>query len=495
MVEIEETPQNEKGLDVTPKQDGGVLKVIKREGHGATKPNSGDTVTVHYVGTLTDGSKFDSSRDRGDPFEFVLGKGSVIKSWDIGVATMLKGEICELTCGSEYAYGKAGSPPKIPADATLVFEVELLSWQGEDLTKEKDGGVVRSRIKEGDGYSSPNDEATVGVHVIGRHDGRAFDDRDLTFVLGEGEEVDVPAGVERALKKFKLHERSLLTLKPEYAFGRSGHERFGVPADAAVEYEITLNSFEKAKESWEMDKEEKLEQAEVLKEKGTTFFKNGKFGQAVKSYETAVKYLENETYLDDDKVKCDQVLLAAHLNIALCSLKLNKNLDAVKHCEDAMKIDANNEKAFFRRGMAKQKHGGLRVARDDFLRTLDVNSKNRDARRRRRAPASSVQPAKDQGFPRDAERSIVREHGSRVLRRRIEKHGTETATKTRMEPTIDDVVTVLPPTSGENGHTATPVTLSHGPATDAENLGGIGDVPEDKEKQMDVSQPEEEAVA
>jgi FKBP-type peptidyl-prolyl cis-trans isomerase len=96
-----------------------------REGTG-TEATDGKSVTVHYVGTLTDGKKFDSSRDRGKGFSFKLGAGQVIKGWDQGVAGMKIGGLRKLTIPPQLAYGDRGFPPVIPPRSTLVFEVELL---------------------------------------------------------------------------------------------------------------------------------------------------------------------------------------------------------------------------------------------------------------------------------------------------------------------------------------------------------------------------------
>jgi FKBP-type peptidyl-prolyl cis-trans isomerase len=90
---------------------------------------TGQVAVVHYTGWLTDGTKFDSSRDRGTPFSFPLGGGQVIAGWDQGVAGMKVGGRRKLLIPPDLGYGEMGSPPVIPAAATLVFDVELLELQ------------------------------------------------------------------------------------------------------------------------------------------------------------------------------------------------------------------------------------------------------------------------------------------------------------------------------------------------------------------------------
>jgi len=128
------------------------LKIeITQKGSG-TEAANGMSVSVHYTGKLTDGTKFDSSLDRGTPFTFTLGQGSVIKGWDQGVLGMMVGEKRTLTIPSELGYGSAGAGASIPPNATLVFDIELLDVQipvvlgqsspTEFIELQKDGYIV-----------------------------------------------------------------------------------------------------------------------------------------------------------------------------------------------------------------------------------------------------------------------------------------------------------------------------------------------------------------
>ncbi|XP_039988260.1 peptidyl-prolyl cis-trans isomerase FKBP4 [Xiphias gladius] len=369
------------GEDITPKKDGGVLKLVKREGTGTELPMTGDKVFVHYVGTLLDGTHFDSSRDRGEKFSFELGKGQVIKAWDIGVATMKVGELCQLVCKPEYAYGSAGSPPKIPPNATLVFEVELFEFLGEDITDDEDGGIIRRIITKGQGYSKPNEGAAVEVTLEGTCEGRVFDERELKFEIGDGESLGLPAGVEKAITAMEQGEEAIFNIKPKYGFGNAGNAKYNIAGGATLQYKIKLAAFEKAKESWEMNTLEKLEQSSIVKEKGTQYFKEGKYKQASVQYKRIVSWLEHESgLLEEDEKKAKALRLAAHLNLAMCSLKLQEPNQTLENCEKALELDAANEKALFRRGEALFSMKEFDSARDDFQRVVQLYPANKAAK-------------------------------------------------------------------------------------------------------------------
>ncbi|CEG39850.1 peptidyl-prolyl cis-trans isomerase [Plasmopara halstedii] len=247
--------------------DGGVLKETYFEGSGECPP-AGDEIRAHYTGTLLDGTKFDSSRDRDSEFKFVLGKGNVIKAWDLAFASMRVGEKAMLTCKPEYAYGANGSPPKIPANATLKFDVELLGF-------------------------SP-----------------------------------------------------------------------------------------KAKEMWEMDTAEKVDQATKLKAMGTEQFKAKQFGIAASTYNDAASFMEDMyDVADEDKKIMKDLQTTCYLNAAMAYLKVENYAEAVSVATKALSNDPTNVKALFRRGVGRMYTNDLDRAKEDLLAAGKLDPSNRDVRR------------------------------------------------------------------------------------------------------------------
>lgn len=223
----------------------GLKKKLVKEGEGWDTPSAGDEVEVHYTGTLVDGTQFDSSRERGTPFKFKLGQGQVIKGWDEGIKTMKKGENSVFTIPPELAYGESGSPPTIPPNATLQFDVELLSWTSvKDICK--DGGIFKKIIVEGEKWDNPKDLDEVFVKYEARlENGTVVSKSDgVEFTVGEG--YFCPA-LAKAVKTMKKGEKVLLTVKPQYGFGENGRTAAGdegaVPPNATLEIMLELLSW------------------------------------------------------------------------------------------------------------------------------------------------------------------------------------------------------------------------------------------------------------
>lgn len=196
-------------------------------------PQKGEVVQVHYTGWLTNGTKFDSSVDRGQPFEFKLGAGQVIRGWDEGLFTMRVGGRRKLLIPPDLGYGARGAGGVIPAHADLVFEVELLGIRSNELQIEE--------IAEGDG-PQPDEGATVMVHYTGwLTDGTKFDsslDRGepLEFQVGIGQVI---AGWDIGVSTMKVGGKRRLVIPPELGYGRRGYPGV-IPPNAVLVFEVQL---------------------------------------------------------------------------------------------------------------------------------------------------------------------------------------------------------------------------------------------------------------
>jgi FKBP-type peptidyl-prolyl cis-trans isomerase len=487
---------SDEDMDYTPPSDlpEGIKKEIITEAPSANwkKPKSGDDVTVHYVGTLeSDGTEFDSSRSRGKPFNFLLGKGQVIQGWDKGVATMKQGEVAKFTLSPEFAYGEEGSPPKIPANATLVFEVELLSWVSKDDLFQ-DGGVIKDEIKEGTGWKKPKegDEIMMSLKATEKDGETVIDEKKaFEYVIGSGVLGQISKACDKALTNMKKGEEAKLTCTKDYAYGddkpdgavitlsldqiyetrdcsfakdkslmkkQVGEgEGYDMPKDAStvklkvdaatdgasalagfvattleftagngqvcdalesvvmdmkkgekavltcvnpshcVEEKLGLKEikaekvvlflelvdFEKAKDTWNMSEEEKVDFGLARKDIGSDLFKRGRISLALERYKKVIDLFNyTDNFKEENKAKAKDLKKVCELNLAACHLKVKDYSAAKKSCSNVLKDERENVKALFRRAQADVAMKNFMDAMSDLKKCIDIDPQNKAAR-------------------------------------------------------------------------------------------------------------------
>lgn len=231
------------------KTDSGLEYQIIMPGYGK-QPKAGDLVTVHYIGTLQDGSIFDSSRKRGEPISFTLGKGQVIKGWDEGIALLREGTQARFIIPPALAYGDK-QVANIPPNSWLVFDVELISVKEKvnpvpfDVTGiEKQttaSGLSYYLIKNGTGPKAETGN-NVSVHYSGYlEDGTMFDSsvergQPFNFELGKGRVIK---GWDEGIALLNVGSKARFIIPPGLAYGDGGFPPM-IPANSTLIFDVEL---------------------------------------------------------------------------------------------------------------------------------------------------------------------------------------------------------------------------------------------------------------
>ncbi|CAG0906418.1 unnamed protein product [Darwinula stevensoni] len=224
------------------------LQYIEIQAGSGEQAKAGDVVSVHYTGTLQDGTKFDSSLDRNEPLSFVLGQGMVIAGWDEGIALMKGGGKAKLIIPPQLAYGEQGAGGVIPPNATLIFEVELVDIQSgaPNEVAETDFTTTASGLKYADLELGNGKIVTanskVDVHYTGwLQDGTRFDSsydrgQPFTLVVDAGQVIK---GWDEGLQGMKVGGVRQLIIPAELGYGTRGAGGV-IPPNATLIFEVEI---------------------------------------------------------------------------------------------------------------------------------------------------------------------------------------------------------------------------------------------------------------
>jgi len=198
------------------------------------------------------------------------------------------------------------------------------------------------------------------------------------FVVGAEEVV---LGVDLGVQSMKKTEKAFLTIKPSYAYGDHGNSTLNVPAHAVLRYEVELVEYEKEKDSWDMNFEEKVEMAEKKRLDGNVLFQQGKYVRAIKKYKRVLDFFEHDSNLkEDQKQQAKKLKSPCYLNTAACLIKQLKYTKAIENCTKAIESDYSNLKAWFRRGQCYLELDEYDLAQKDLEKAQEFDTDGKNAK-------------------------------------------------------------------------------------------------------------------
>lgn len=401
-----------------PHTNGQLFKTVLTEGTGR-KPAKGSKVSVHYVGTLLDGTEFDSSRKRGSFFEFQLSKGQVIKGWDVGVATMKVGEKCILRCLPDYAYGAQGHPPTIPPSATLNFEVELFSWtKEEDISQEKNMSLMKRTLLDGVGMENPSIESKMTMNVsiyaggtdeeldalVDEQDGShnaatapalLWEKRNWNVEIGD---TVLPPHLEECVKKMRKEEVALFRVAQEY-IPSEGVSAFNIPCCSsasstkkfALLYKVEILSLSTIK-TWDFKGMEKVEQGMLRKNRANAFFQSADYARAITFYRRALEFIGEDYgfHVDEEKKAAQSLRVVVWGNLCQALLlqyekdgqnkKFTQNpKEAITLLDKALALEPSNIKNLFRLSKAQHALKDWDASKRTLEKLLSMDASNAEA--------------------------------------------------------------------------------------------------------------------
>lgn len=342
--------------------NGGIIKTIIKESNSDQIPISGDKVEVHYIGTLENGKKFDSSRDRKETFLFILDAGEVISGWDIGLASMKLGEISKFFIRSDYAYGEQGIGKDIGKNCNLYFEIELIS-----INKDR---IQKNILIKGEGEESPVDGADIRIDYKIIFNNEIIEEKkDYQCMMNDGLLLNE---IYQLLEYMKKGEK----IQSKIILKESFHHLL---KNSMIDIELQLNDFEKLKFNFEMNNDEILNFSKKQKDAGNKFYKEKKIDLALKQYEKSKLFLKNDYKFDENDKKIKSNLEKdLNLNMSICHLLLKDYNKSISLCDQVLMIDPKNIKALYRRAQSLMKIQELDLAKLDLNQALIIDPNNKE---------------------------------------------------------------------------------------------------------------------